>query len=420
MLSQPKGLWHNREFLKLCSAQTTSIFGTQIASLAYPLTAIIILQASAFEIGFLRAIGTASAVLVGFFVGVIVDRMSHKRLLIVTDFGRAFLSALIPIAAFFSVLQIEHLYVISFFTGALAITSEVAGMAMLPSLIKKESLVEGNSKFATTESAATIAGPSASGFLVQALTAPVAIIFDAVSFAASGVIIWLIRPSEGSAEEDSSAKERKSVWSEIVEGLSFVYKNPILRPLSQGIALHFLFILLISTIFTLYVVRELGLEPFPLGMIFSAMGFGLLLGALVVKKITARFGQGRVMTFAALLNALACLLIPVAGGASAIFVLIAAYFLLAFGMQIHGINLMSLRQAITPDDLQGRMNGSFRFINVCMMLVGALAAGVLGELIGLRATLLVGAMGMFLPFLRLFFSPVRNFTDFSSIGAKSL
>jgi len=406
MLPQPRGLWHNREFLKLWSAQTTSVFGTQIASLAYPLTAILVLQATPFEMGVLRAIGSASAVLVGFFVGVIVDRVSRKPLLIFTDLGRAFLAALIPIAAFFGVLRIEYLYVISFFTGALNITSQVTGMAFLPSLVQNENIVEGNSKFATTESAATIAGPGASGFLIQILSAPATIIFDAVSFVISAILVWQIHTPEMKA----LAEERQSVWAEIVEGLSFVYKNPILRPLAESIALHFLFMLIISTIFTLYAIRELNLEPLLLGVIFSAMGFGLLLGALSIKSLSRKFGQGKIMIFATLVNAFACLLIPLASGSLTIPVLIAAHFLLAFGIQINGINLMSLRQAITPNHLQGRMNGSFRFINVGMMLIGALAAGLLGELIGLRATLLVGALGMFLPVLRLFFSPIRNFT----------
>ncbi len=405
MASQQKNLWQNQDFFKLWSAQTASVFGTQIASLAYPLTAILVLQASAFEMGILRAISSASAVLVGFFVGVVVDRVRRKPLLIFTDLGRAILAALIPTAAFFGVLQIEYLYIIAFFTGALNITSLVAGMAFLPSVVEKENLVEGNSKFATTESLATIAGPSVSGVLVQVLSAPAAIIVDAVSFVFSAVFVWQIKTPES---EILAKEEKRSVWSEIVEGLSFVYKNPILRPLAEGIALHFLFMVMISTIFTLYAIRELNLSPLLLGVIFSALGGGLLLGALSVKYLTARFGQGKTMVFAALLNAFACLLIPLANGSLTIFILIASHFLLAFGIQLGSINLMSLRQAITPNNLQGRMNGSFRFVNVCMMMFGALAAGFLGELIGFRATLFIGAVGMFLPFLRLFFSPIRN------------
>lgn len=402
-----KNLWQNQDFLKLWSAQTISVFGTQTASLAYPLTAILVLEASSVQMGILRASAAVSAVLVGFFAGVIVDRLSRKRLLIATDLGRAFLAALIPLAAFNGVLKIEHLFVISFFAGALNITSEVAGMAFLPSVVKKENLVEGNSKFATTDSAAAIAGPGLSGLLVQILTAPVTILIDAVSFIFSAVFVWKIN----APEQEIPVEKRQSVRSEIREGFAFVYKNPILRPLAESIALHFLFMLVISTIFTLYAIRELDLQPFALGVIFSDFGFGFLAGALVVKRLTARFGQGKIMVYATLLNAFAALLIPSASGATAIFVLLAAHFLLAFGIQIHGINLMSLRQSITPDHLQGRMNGTFRFVNVCMMLVGALAAGFLGEFIGLRAAIFIGAIGMFAPFLRLFFSPVRDLAE---------
>lgn len=408
MSSQSKNLWQNRDFLKLWSAQMASIFGSQIASLAYPLTAILVLQASAFEMGVLRAVGSASAFLVGFFIGVVVDRVSRKPLLIFSDLGRAVLAALIPVFAFFGVLRIEHLYIITFFAGALNITSEVAGMAFLPVLVKKENLVEGNSKLATTESVATITGPGVSGVLIQVLSAPVTIVIDAISFIFSAFFVWQIQTPE---TKIPAKEEKRSVWAEIAEGLSFIYKNPILRPLAESIALHFLFMSVVLTIFTLYALRELRIGPFLLGLIFSALGGGFLIGAITVKSLTTHFGQGKTMTFAILLNAFACLLIPLANGQLTILILIAAHFLLAFGIQIHGINLMSLRQSITPDNLQGRMNGSFRFVNVLMMVFGALIAGFLGERIGLHSTLLIGATGMFLPFLRLFFSPVRNLTE---------
>jgi MFS family permease len=406
MRAETKNLRHNRDFIKLWSAQTISVFGTHTASLAYPLTAILVLNATSFEMGVLRAVGSASAVLVGFFAGVAVDRFRRKPLLISTDLGRALLCALIPLLAFLGVLRIEYLYVISFFAGALNITSEVAAMSFLPSVVEKENLVEGNSKFAATDSVAAIAGPSLSGFLIQILTAPLTILIDSVSFFLSAFVVWTIRAPE---EKLSPKEERQSVWTEIVEGFRFVYKNEILRPLAEAIALHFLFMLVISTIFTLYAIRELNLNPLLLGIIFSAFGFGFLAAALAVKRVTARFGKGKTLVFATLLNAFAALLIPMASGSAEIYILFAAHFLLAFGIQIHGINLVSLRQSITPNHLQGRMNGSFRFVNVGMMMLGALVAGFLGETIGLRNTILVGAVGMFAPFLRLFFSPVRNF-----------
>lgn len=405
-----KGLWHHRDFLKLWSAQTTSIFGTQLASLAYSLTAILTLQATPVQVGMLNAVAAAAAVLVGLFAGVAVDRMRRRPLLIATDLGRALLAATIPLAAALGVLHIWQLYIVRFLFGALSILSEVAHMAFLPSLVEREQLLEGNSKLSATESVAAIAGPSLSGVLVQLLTAPIAIIVDVISFIFSAFFIRLIRTPEPPLK---LTVERRSVRSEIREGLDVVFCNPILRPLSQGIALHFLFMLVITTIFILYAVRELHIEPLLLGVILSAFGPGFLLGALVAGRVARRYGVGRTMIGATLLNAFAVALIPLAGGSlpAVVSTLIAAHFLLALGIQVHGINLMSLRQAITPNNLQGRMNASFRVVNVCAMMIGALLAGVLGETIGLRATLVVGACGMSLPFARLLLSPVRDLTE---------
>lgn len=413
MPSKPKNLWRHQDFLKLWSAQATSVFGSQLASLAYPLTAILVLQATTFQVGMLQATGTASAAVVGLFAGVIADRVRRKPLLIISDLSRALLTLTIPIAAVFGVLHIEQLYITAFLIGTFSILSDVAGMAFLPSLLEKEQLVEGNSKFGTTESIALIAGPSLSGVLVQILTAPLAIFVDAVSFFVSAIFVWQIRVPEILVE-----KERQSIWTEIGEGLRFVYGNPILRPLAESIALYFLFRQISLTLFTLYAVRQLHLEPVWLGVIFSALGFGFLLGALTVKNITGRFGIGRTLLGANLINIFALALIPLANGSTFLIVVLlaASHFLHAFGVQVNGINLMSVRQTLTPNHLQGRMTASFRFVNVGMMMFGAIIAGVSGEWIGLRETLAIGAVGMTLPFLRLLFSPVSKLNTIDDAG----
>ena len=405
MSSKSTSLWRHRDFLKLWSAQATSIFGGQLASLAYPLTAILVLDATTFQVGLLQATGTAAGALVGVFAGVIVDRASRKALLTAANLARALLTFSIPLAAVFGLLRIEQLYFVSFVSGAFSIVADVAGMAFLPSLLEKEELVEGNSKFGTTESAAMIAGPSLSGALVQVLSAPLVIFIDAISFLASAALIWQIR-----APEILIKKAETNIWNEIGEGLRFVYSNLILRPLAESIALYFLFRQIVMTLFTLYAIRELKIEPFQLGIIFSALGFGFLFGALTVKSITKRCGIGLTMIGANLVNLAALALVPLASGSTIWLVALfaASHFFHAFGVQINGINLVSLRQAITPNRLQGRMNASFRFVNVGMMMFGSVIAGFLGEWIGLRETLVIGAVGMIFPFLRILFSPVRN------------
>lgn len=400
-------LWRNRDFLKLWSAQGISVFGSELASLAYPLTAIVVLEAGVFEMGILQASGGAAAFIVGLFAGVIADRVRRKPLLIASDLGRALLAFTIPAAAFFGVLHIEQLYVVAFLSGALNILWLVAAMALTPSLVEREQLVESNSKMSTTESVAMIAGPGLSGALLQILTAPLAILIDAFSFVGSAILVSQIRAPEASIE-----KKTTSIWAEIGEGVRFVYTHPLLRPMAESIALYFLFRQIVLALFMLYAIRVLNLEPLLLGVIFSALGFGFLVGALTVKRITARFGIGRTMIAANLLNIFAIALVPLAAGSTGFVVtlLVISHFLHAFGVQLNGINLVSLRQAITPNHLQGRMTASFRFVNMGMLMLGSLIAGGLGEWIGLRATLFVGVAGMVLPLLRLVFSPVRNFS----------
>ena len=304
-----------------------------------------------------------------------------------------------------------QLYTVQFLAGVLSIFSEVALMAYLPTLVRREQLVQANSQVQASGAAISIAGPSLAGVLVQILSAPVVVIFDAVSFLLSAVCTALIRMPEPA--HDVTTATRRGVWAEIGEGLRFVYGDCLLRPLAEGIALHFLFVNIIYALLVIYAVRELGVEPAPLGIVFAALGPGFLVGALLAPRAARRYGPGRVMTYAPLLTVAGLSLVPLASGSQTVVVtmLAAAHFVTACGIQLHGINLVSLRQAITPHRLQGRMNASFRYVNLLGACLGALIAGVLAERIGIRATLVVGVCGMVLPFLRLFFSPVRRLRE---------
>jgi MFS family permease len=337
----------------------------------------------------------------------LADRVRRRPILVGTDLGFAVLAGSIPVAAFLGLLRIEQLYLVQFFSGVLAVFSEVTHLAFLPSLTERHQLVEANSKLQTTGSAAAIAGPGLAGLLTQLITAPIAIIFDAVSFLISALFIRLIRTPE---PEPAPAADRKSIRAEIGEGLRFVFGNPTLRPLAEAIAIHFLFNGLIFSVFILYASRELKIESALLGVIFAALGLGFLIGALAAERLTRRYGVGPTMIGATFTIAVAALFIPLAGGPLPVIAAMLAFalFLQALGIQVNGINLVSLRQAMTPARLQGRMNASFRFLNLIAVTIGALLAGALSEVIGLRLTLVIGACGLFIPFLRLFLSPVRN------------
>jgi MFS family permease len=343
----------------------------------------------------------------GLFAGVLADRIRRRPILIGTDLGFAVLAGSIPAAAFLGLLRIEQLYLIQFFSGILAVSSEVTHLAFLPSLAERHQLVEANSKLQTTSSAASIAGPGLAGVLTQLISAPIAIIFDAISFLISALFIRSIRAPE---PPPMPAADRKSIRAEIGEGLRFVFGNPTLRPLAEAIALHFLFNGLIYSVLILYASRELKIESALLGVIFAALGLGFLIGAQAAERAARRYGVGPTMLGGAFMTAVAALLIPLADGPLPVIAAMLAFalFLQAFGIQINGINLVSLRQAMTSARLQGRMNATFRFLNLIAVTIGALLAGAIAEVIGLRATLVIGAFGLFFPFLRLLFSPARS------------
>ena len=407
MRLQLTGLWRHPDFLKLWAGQTISVFGSQITALALPLTAVLNLQATPAQMGMLRATHSASSVMAGLFAGVLADRIRRLPILIGTDLGFAVLAGSIPVAAFLGLLRIEQLYLVQFFSGVVAIFSDVTHFAFLPSLAQRHQLVEANSKLQTTSSAASIAGPGLAGVLIQLITAPMAIILDAISFLVSALFIWRIRTSEPAPAPVAS---RKSVQAEIGEGLSFVFSNPTLRPLAEALAIHFLFNGLIFSVFILYASRELKIESAMLGVVFAAIGLGFLIGALAAGRVARRYGVGPTMLGAMFTTAVAGLLIPLAAGALPVIVAVLAFalFLQAFGIQLNGINLVSLRQAMTPTQLQGRMNATFKFLNLIAATIGALLAGALSEVIGLRLTLVIGACGLFIPFLRLLLSPARS------------
>src|SRR5215210_208060 len=218
--SVPGGLWRNADFVKFWLGMNVSFLGTQVASLAYPLTAVLILDASSAEMGWLRATGTAAAFLFGPFAGVVVDRVRRRPVIILTDLGLALLAASIPAAFFLGALGLRQLYAVQFLAGALSIFSEVALMAYLPALVRREQLVGANSQLQASSAAVSVAGPGLAGVLVQTLSAPVVILFDSVSFVLSAACTAVIRAPE--PRHDEGAQERRGVWAEIAEGLRFV------------------------------------------------------------------------------------------------------------------------------------------------------------------------------------------------------
>jgi MFS family permease len=407
-------LWQNREFLKLWSGQTISVFGSLIGRTALPFTAVLVLNATPFQMALLSAADLVSGLLVGLLAGVWVDRLRRRPVLIAADLGRAVLLGTIPAAALLGVLHVEQLYVIAFLVGVLTMFFDVAYHSYLPSLVRREELVEGNSKLTASASVAEVGGFGLSGWLVQWFTAPIAVLIDAVSFLFSALFVGLIRTPERNAarlsfETPTPAGERQNVWQEMAEGAVAVARDPVLRALAGSAMILALFGPMIGTLILLFTTRELGLRPGIQGMIFAVGGVTSLLGALATGRVTRRLGVGRAMVYGLLLSSLGTFCIPLAHGATvaAVLLLVINQLVTDPSHTVYEINQVSLRQAITPDRLLGRVNASIRFVGLAAMLLGTLLGGLLGQTIGLRPTLVIGSCGGLLAALWLALSPVR-------------
>jgi MFS family permease len=406
------GLWRHRNFLKLWSAETVSQFGTQVSQLAIPLTAVLVLDASAFQVAALGTVEFLPFILFTLPAGVWVDRLPRRPILIAGDFGRAALLASIPVAYVLDALTLGQLYVVGFLVGICTVFFDVAYQSYLPALVEREHIIEGNSKLEISRSSAQIAGPGFGGLLVQAFTAPYAILADATSFLGSGWFILRIRKHEERPTPPSEAQEKTSLWTELKEGLRFVLGNPNLRAQAGCTATSNFFSQFAFAIIIVFLVRELGLSPGVIGISISLGSIGALLAAITATRISGRFGIGPTTIGSGLLWTPATLLIALAPvGNVAIPFLVAGQLAIGFAVVVYNIVQVSYRQAICPPRLQGRMNAVMRFIVWGTIPLGALTAGALANTIGLRETMVLGAIGEGLAILWIVFSPQRHLRE---------
>jgi MFS family permease len=399
------GLWGHTDFLKLWAGETISLLGSQITLLAIPLVAALTLNATPLQMGTLSTIQYIPWLLIGLFAGAWVDRLRRRPIMIMADVGRAALLGFIPLAAVLGALQMEHLYVVGFLVGIMNVFFEVAYNAYVPRLVPHERLVEGNGKLQVSASVAEIGGPGLAGGLVQLVTAPVAIAVDAVSFLASALSLTWIRAPESKPVLTGVSR---NILAEIREGLRLVFSNPVLRAFALASMTSNFFVDMHLAVFVLYATRELGITPLILGGMYAIGSLGGLFGSLLAGRLAARLGLGRVVVGAQLLVAVAVLAIPLSGRQFSIAapIITIAEALWGFAVVIYVVNTVSLRQAITPNQFQGRVAASLRFVTWGISPLGFMLGGVLGEIIGLRATLLVAGIGPLLSIAWLAHSPV--------------
>lgn len=398
----------NSDFNKLWVGQTISLIGSQVTILALPITAAVTLGATSLQMGMLSALGSLPALLFGLFAGVWVDHHKRRMVLIGADIGRAIALSLIPLSVLAGMLRVEVLYVVSFLAGSLGLFFNIAYRSYLPSLVEGGQLVRANSRLELSSSIAEIAGPGLAGGLVQLIGAPMAIAIDAFSYLVSAFSVGLIRAPEPELHPEGT---QTHLGRDIQDGLRHVFGEAKLCALAGCITSLSFFNAIFEAVQILYLTRLLGLSAGWLGIIFAGGSVGFLLGAMVTERVNKRIGMGKSLLLGVVLVGSSDLLFPIAGRLQVqwlvIGLLILAQFFFGIGLTLFQIGQVSLRQSLTPDHLQGRMNATLSMLSWGIVPLGGLLGGVLGEFFGVSPTLVLAAIGEVLSVLWLYFSPVR-------------
>ena len=418
-MRRPSGaLWSHRDFMKMWTGQTISQFGSSISQLALPIIAIKLLHASPFAVAALGTVEFLPFLLFTLPAGVWVDRLPRRSVLMVGDVGRGLLLMSVPIAYLDGHLTMTQLFVVGFLTGILTVFFDVAYQSYLPALVDREHLIEGNSKLEVTRSAGQLAGPAVAGGLIQLLTAPYAVVWDCVSFFISGAFLAAIRKKEPPLEKHEDGR-RAGMRHELWEGLVYVVKHPYLRAQAISTGTSNFFSNVAFSIVLVFAVRTLGMSTGLIGVVFALGSAGWLAGAALSPRMQKWLGVGGATILGAALSAPGTLLVALTPKSFPVPFFVAGMAIGGAGAVIYNIQQVSLRQAITPERMQGRMNSVMRFLVWGPIPLGALVGGAIATSFGLRTALVVGAVGGFTSTIPIIFSPIRKLKEMPE-GAETL
>ena len=392
-------------FRRYWSAQTISMFGDQISWIALPLVAVLALHANAAQMGFLAALEWLPSLMFGLHAGALVDRRGRRRQMMITaDLGRAALLISIPACYAAGVLTLWQLYGVAFGVGTLSILFVVSDPAIFVSLVPEDKYVNGQSLVYGSRAISFVGGPSVGGILVQVLSAPGAVLADALSFLGSAFFLARIRPQEPPRAESGKGT--------LMAGAKFIRHSSIVRSSLIAVSVVNFFSFVFSALFVLYVTKSLHVVPGVLGLVLGAGAIGGVIGAAVTKKLSDRLGVGRAYTLGCLLFTAPIALVPAAAGPRPVILamLVAAEFVSGFGVMALDISIGAIFAAVIPHELRSRVSGAFQAVNYGTRPLGALAGGLLGTLIGTRPTLWIAAIGATFGFVLLLPTPLPKFT----------
>ena len=407
-------LWRHRDFVKIWLASTASLLGSQVTLFAVPFIALTMLGASVFQVSLLTAVEMLPFLLFTLPAGAWLDRMLRRPVLVAADLGRAVVLMSIPIAWLAGALTLWQLYAVAFITGTMTAFFDIADQSYLPAILERDDLVDGNANLQISYSVAQIGGPTLGGNMIAIVAAPLSITVDAISFLISGAFISAIRRREEKPARRLDASGRPaSIRAEIVEGLRYVLGHRYLRPIAACTGLGNLFGAMLFGIFPFLIWNELKLPPAFYGSVMGLASVGFLVGATLSSRMPHSIGIGRTIIVSAALGSPAYLLITstTSNLNLAAVTLFVGWFVVAMTQVIYNVAQISLRQAITPSEMQSRMNATMRFIVWGTIPIGSIMGGALATFVPVRVALMIAAVGSFTAIVPLLASPLRDLRD---------
>ncbi|MFF3073785.1 MFS transporter [Kitasatospora sp. NPDC057904] len=400
------------DYRLLLAANAVSRTGTAVGSLALPLAAVLALHSPPWQVGLLAAMSTVAFLLLGLPAGAWVDRLRKRPVMIAADLARAGLLASVPAAWALGRLTFPHLCVVALLTGTATLFSDVAALSHLPALVGRGHLTRANSHLVTIDAVTMTAGRSVGGFLVGLLTAPVAVLVDAVSYLASALLLRRIRRPEPAPVAAGSGGR---LVAEIREGLRFVLGDPLLRPIALAGACTNLSIQVFQTLLPVLFVRTLHLPDAVTGLFLAAGGVGVFSGSLLARPLARRVGAGRVLWLMGLAIAPLGVVVALADRGPALWCAAGAWLLTTVKVGVDNVIKVSFRQHATPDHLLGRMNATMRVLLTGALTVGAAFAGTFASLTSVRTALWAGAVGLMVVWVPIYCSPLRTARDLPGV-----
>jgi MFS family permease len=413
---EARGRLINRDFARLWAGETVSQIGTQVTQFALPLVAIITLKATVVEVGVLNALRFVPVIVVAVLAGVVLDRRRRRPVLIACSLTSAVVIGLIPAAQATGILSLGLVYAVALLAGTLSVCFDVGALSYVPHLVGRQRLSDANGKLQASIAFAGIAGPGLAGLLIGLITAPITLTVDAVSYLFSAAGLIAIRKPEPGPQ----AGQRASVGRSMAEGFRAVYGTSLLRVLLAQSATLNLGFGAVSTIFTVYAVRALGMTPTKLGIAIGALQAGALAGSLGAARVKRALGLGRTLAVA-ILGVSApplLLLLPHSATPAAVAVFAAGWLGHGCGIAVWNVNTVTLRQAVTPTRLLARMNATYRMLLFGALPVGSIAGGLLASAFGLHSALVIAVLVLVTPIGWIFFSPVFRLTEMPSAPAE--